>query len=175
MKDRRRFLVRLPRRLTDGEIRLRPLRIFDGPFLRRALRQREVLEANGLREPIDGSWLDVWWWLRKAFVVSYCIEIDSRRSGFAGVYDLLPGQYAEISLTLFDRGKRGQGYGSRVFAMIERSLERQCLVEKVIARVKADNHAAKGFWKGVGFHVEESLNHESVTLMSKNLGNDLSL
>jgi len=161
--------ARIPARVRDGDIRLRPLRIFDGPFMRHAFRQREVFEPNGLSQPIEGSWFDVWWCLRKAFVFSYCIEIDSRRSGFAGFCNLFPGRYAEISLTLFDRRTRGRGYGRRVFAMLERSLQLSSLVETVVARVKEDNQGAVRFWGSVGFGVEESFGREKVILMSKEL------
>jgi len=163
----------LPRRVTDGNIRLRPLRIFDGPFMRQAFREKEVFEPNGMSKPVEGSWFEVWWWLKSVFFFSYCIEIDSHRSGFVGFYSLSPGGYAEIALSLFDGRTRGQGYGRRVFAMLERSLKRHSLVETVVARVKEDNHAAAGFWKGVGFEVEESFSQEGVIVMSKDLDKDL--
>ena len=165
--------ARFPRRVTDGNIRLRPLRIFDGPFMKHAFQEKEVFEANGLSEPVEGSWFDVWWWLRTVFFFSYCIEIDSRRSGFVGFYNFFPGRYAEIALSLFEDRTRGQGYGRRVFAMLERSLKRNALVEKVVARVKEDNHAAAGFWKGIGFEVEVSCPEEGVIVMSKDLNRDL--
>jgi RimJ/RimL family protein N-acetyltransferase len=165
-------LAWIPRRVRDGNIRLRPLRIFDGPFMRDAFRERDVFEPNGLSEPIEGSWFEVWWWLRRAFVFSYCIEIDSRLSGFVGFYKLFPGQYAEVALTLFDRRTRGQGYGRRVLALLERTLERRCRVERVVVRVKEENHGAAGFWKKVGFEAEGPFGQEGVILMSKNLKNN---
>ena len=165
--------VRIPGRVKDGNIRLRPLRIFDGPFLRRAFRQSDVFVPNGLNEPVEGSWFDVWWCLRKAFVFSYCIEIDSRLSGFVGLHDLLPGKHAEISLTLFDRRMRGQGYGRRVLAMLERSLELSSLVDTVVARVKEDNQGAVRFWERVGFGIVGPFGEEGAILMSKNLKNHL--
>lgn len=164
-------LACIPRRLKDGNIRLRPLRILDGPFMRHAFRKREVFEPNGLSKPIDASWFDVWWWLRRVFVLSYCIEIDSRRSGFVGFYNLVPGRYAEIALSLFDRGTRGRGNGTRVFAMLERSLERHGPVETLIARVEEDNEAAVRFWEKVGFEVRESFRQQGVILMSRKVRN----
>jgi RimJ/RimL family protein N-acetyltransferase len=165
--------VRIPGRVKDGNIRLRPLRIFDGPFLRRAFRQSDVFVPNGLNEPVEGSWFDVWWCLRKAFVFSYCIEIDSCLSGFVGLCDLLPGKHAEISLTLFDRRMRGQGYGRRVLAMLERSLDLSSLVDTVVARVKEDNQGAVRFWERAGFGIVRPFGEEGSILMSKNLKNHL--
>ena len=52
MKGRHMVFVRIPGRVEDGNIRLRPLRIFDGPFLRRAFRQSDVFVPNGLNEPV---------------------------------------------------------------------------------------------------------------------------
>ncbi len=163
----------VPRRVTDGNIRLRPLRIFDGPFMRRAFREKEVFEPNGMTRPVEGSWFEVWWWLKHAFSFSYCIEIDSRRSGFVGFYNFSPGRCAEIALALFEKETRGQGYGRRVFAMLERSLKRHSLVNTLLARVKENNPAAAGFWKRVGFEVETSFEEEGILLMSKDLNPDL--
>lgn len=159
----------IPRRMTDGNVRLRPLRIFDGPFMRHAFRERAVFEANGMRQPADGSWFDVWWWLKSVFFFSYCIEIDSRRSGFVGFYNFSPGRYAEIALSLFEGRTRGQGYGRRVFSMLERGLQRHSLVETIVARVREENHTAAGFWKRMGFEVEAFCAEEGVIVMSKNL------
>jgi RimJ/RimL family protein N-acetyltransferase len=161
----------IPRRMKEGNIRLRPLRIFDGPFMRHAFRQREVFEPNGLSEPIERSWFDVWWCLKRAFVFSYCIEIDSRPSGFVGFSNFSPGRYAVIALSLFDRQTRGRGYGTRVFAMLERILERHSLVEKLFARVEEDNQGAARFWEGIGFEIQESFRQEGVILMSREMRN----
>jgi RimJ/RimL family protein N-acetyltransferase len=155
--------ARFPRSMNDHDLRLRPLRIFDGPTMSSGLRDEAILKANGLSEPISSSWLFVWWLIKKTFLITYCIECDSRRIGFVGLHGLRLGESTEISMVLFDSDIRGLGYGSRVFTLLSQNLKKYSIAEKVIARVKVDNYISLSFVRKLGF-VEEGICDNIVTL-----------
>jgi len=157
------FYARFPRSMNDNDLRLRPFRIFDSPFMSNGLRDEVILKANGLSEPISSSWLFVWWWIKKTFLITYCIECDSRRIGFVGLHDLRLGESTEITMVLFDSNIRGLGYGSRVFALLAQNLKKYSIAEKVIAQVKIDNCVSLSFVRKLGF-VEEGISDNIVTL-----------
>ncbi len=157
------FYARFPRSMKDRDLRLRPLRIFDGPFMSRMLREEAILRANGSSNPISSWWWVVWWWMRRSFVLAYCVECDSRRIGFVGLHDLRLGEVVEASMVLFDKDLRGIGYGSRVAALLLESLKRYSIAERVIARVKADNYISLSFVRKLGF-VETTTSDDIVTL-----------
>jgi RimJ/RimL family protein N-acetyltransferase len=143
--------AKIPRYMKDDNLRLRPLRIFDGPFIGEGLRDEVVLKANGLSSPISSSWWVVWWWIKRTFMITYCIECDSRRIGFVGLYDLRLGELAEISVVIFDKNVRRLGYGSKAFTMLSQNLRKCSVVEKVVARVKTDNNISISFLQKLGF------------------------
>jgi RimJ/RimL family protein N-acetyltransferase len=143
--------AKIPRYMKDDNLRLRPLRIFDGPFIGEGLRDEVVLKANGLSSPISSSWWVVWWWIKRTFMITYCIECDSRRIGFVGLYDLRLGELAEISIVIFDKNVRRLGYGSKAFTMLSQNLRKYSVVEKVVARVKTDNNISISFLQKLGF------------------------
>lgn len=145
------FCARIPRHMADDHIRLRLLRIFDGPFLCGGLREKRVSEANGLRKPLSSSWLLVWWWIKRTFILAYCIECDSRRIGFIGLHNLRLGKSAEISLAIFDSTVRHHGYGTRAFRLLAQRLERDSLIERILAQVRIANHSALSFYRKLGF------------------------
>jgi RimJ/RimL family protein N-acetyltransferase len=149
--------------MNDLDLRLRPLRIFDSPFMSNGLRDGVILKDNGLSDPISSSWLFVWWWIRKTFLITYCIECDSRRIGFVGLHDLRLGEVVEASMVLFDKDVRGIGYGSRVAGLLLESLKKYSIAERVIARVKTDNHISLSFVRKLGF-VETTTSDDIVTL-----------
>jgi RimJ/RimL family protein N-acetyltransferase len=157
------FYARFPRSMNDLDLRLRPLRIFDSPFMSNGLRDGVILKDNGLSDPISSSWLFVWWWIRKTFLITYCIECDSRRIGFVGLHDLRLGEVVEASMVLFDKDVRGIGYGSRVAGLLLESLKKYSIAERVIARVKTDNHISLSFVRKLGF-VETTTSDDIVTL-----------
>ena len=157
------FYARLPRSMNDHDLRLRPLRVFDSSFMSNGLRDEAILKANGLSEPVSSSWLFVWWWIKKTFLITYCIECDSRRIGFVGLHDLRLGESTEITMVLFDSNIRGLGYGSRVFALLAQNLKKYSIAEKVIAQVKIDNCVSLSFVRKLGF-VEEGISDNIVTL-----------
>jgi RimJ/RimL family protein N-acetyltransferase len=149
--------------MKDRDLRLRPLRIFDGPFMSRMLREEAILRANGSSNPISSWWWVVWWWMRRRFVLAFCVECDSRRIGFVGLHDLRLGEVVEASMVLFDKDARRLGYGGRVAALLLESLKKYSIAERVIARVKADNYVSLSFVGKLGF-VETSTSDDIVTL-----------
>lgn len=143
---------------------MRPLSIFDGPFIRRELGSTDVLKANGMDGPPSASWLALWWWFRKTYTLPYCIEVGSERIGFLGLFNIDPGESAELSLVIFSGEERRLGYGTTAFRLLTESLRRCILVERIVVRVKADNHAALSFWSKLGFR--ESGNEKDIRIMS---------
>jgi RimJ/RimL family protein N-acetyltransferase len=143
--------AKIPRCMKDDNLRLRPLRIFDGPFIGEGLRDEVVSKANGLSSPISSSWWVVWWWIKRTFVITYCIECDSRRIGFVGLYDLRLGELAEISIAIFDKNVRRLGYGTKAFTMLSQNLRKYSIAKKILVRVKADNGISISFLQKLGF------------------------
>ncbi|HXX57363.1 MAG TPA: GNAT family N-acetyltransferase [Thermodesulfovibrionales bacterium] len=145
------FYGRFPRKMNDAGISLRPLRLRDCPFLQRNLRDADILSADGLELPATRSWVSLWWWLKKTYALSFVIRLDSRRIGFIGICNLMLGESAEMSLVICGRTERHRGYGSRAFSLIEENLNRHHLTEKILVRVRRDNHEALSFWRKCGF------------------------
>jgi RimJ/RimL family protein N-acetyltransferase len=130
---------------------MRPLSIFDGPFIRGALGNNDVLKANGMDGLPSDSWLALWWWFKKTYSLPYCIEAGSKRIGFLGLFNIDPGESAELSIVIFSGEERRLGYGTTAFKLLTESLRRGMLVKRILVRVKADNHAALSFWSKLGF------------------------
>jgi RimJ/RimL family protein N-acetyltransferase len=144
--------------MKDDNLRLRPLRIFDGHFIHKALKDEIGLKANGLSRLTDSSWFSVWWWIKKTYSYAFCIELDSRPIGFIGLYKLILGKSANISLVIFDETFRRQGYGTRSFKLFAQSLRRHSVMKKIFITVRTDNHRALSFWKKLGFSETSVLN-----------------
>lgn len=157
------FFLKIPGYMEDGNLRLRPLRISDGPFILRGLNDGAILKANGLSRPIVSSWFFVWWWMKKTFTPAYFIECDSKRIGFIGLYNLMIGKSAEMSLIIFDKHNRRIGYGTRAFNICAQSMQRHSVVKEILVNVKADNHSAVSFWRKLGF-VESDIINGLITL-----------
>jgi RimJ/RimL family protein N-acetyltransferase len=145
------FYARIPARMGEGSVRLRPLRISDGAFLESGFNEEENLRANGLSSPVSASGTAIRRWLKKTYDLAWCIEIESRPAGFAGIYRLRPGESAEASLMVFDKTLRNRGYGRRVFRMVAETLAVRTGLKQLTVRVRKDNRAALSFWKGIGF------------------------
>jgi RimJ/RimL family protein N-acetyltransferase len=161
------FYARVPRYMTTPPIRLRPVRILDGPFLSEGFKREDFLLANNLKKPIHSSWFPIWWWIKRTFVCAYCILIDSRKIGFIGLYNLKFRKSVEISLFIFERQMRHLGYGSEILNLLTKNFRKFSFVDKIIARIKLDNRLALYFFKKNGFK-ELSTNGFIVT-MSLNL------
>ncbi len=153
--SRRFILLRIPRCLASDELRLRPMRILDGPSVSRGLRSGDLPEANGLNSSLSGSWFNDWWWLKKTYAVLYCIEVDSKCIGLLGLCNIDPGKRAEAGLVIFDRKYRRSGYGTKAFRLFLDSLRRAHLVRTIFVRVREDNKAAHSFWAKLGFREVE--------------------
>jgi RimJ/RimL family protein N-acetyltransferase len=145
------FFTIIPGYLKDKEVTLRPVRLSDGPFMADGLRDRDMLETNGLKEPIRASWFFVWWWIKKTYRYSYCIECGPRRIGFIGLFNLKPDRAAEVSLAIFESAFRRNGYGTRAFRLFMCGLKGHPGIEKIIVRVRRDNQSAYSFWRSLGF------------------------
>ena len=145
------FYVKGLRHMRDDNLKLRPLKISDGHLISSGLRDKMVLKANGLSKPVDSSWFFVRWWIKKTYSFFFCIELDSRLIGFIGLYNLMPGKSAEISLVIFDKTFRRRGYGTRAFKLLALCAQRYSLVKEIGAKVKTDNHGALSFWEKLGF------------------------
>lgn len=145
------LIVKMPGYIKDENFRLRPLRVFDVLFIKNGLMDEIILKASELREPINSSWFSFWWRIKKTFIPAYCIEYDSKRIGFIGLYNLMIGKSAEVSLVIFDKNNRRMGYGSRAFKLFTQGIQRHSVIEKIVAKVKKDNHIARSFWRKLGF------------------------
>lgn len=149
------FCFKIPRYMHDDRVRLRPLRISDIQFMYSKLQDKDLLSAIGLPRPFTGSWIYLWWWLRKTLMFRYAIEADSRLVGFMGLYHVLPGNSTELTLVVTDEKIRRLGYGSSAFILIARALERYSSIEKLIVKVKPGNEAARSFWSKLGFEKQD--------------------
>lgn len=141
----------VPGYLSEEKLRLRPVRLSDGPFMKNGFGEKDVLEANGSGRQMSASWFFVWWWIKKTYVYSYCIDLDSRPIGFIGLYNLRPDKSADISLAIFDSVLRRNGYGTRAFRLFAKSLQRHPALERIFVSVQAENYAARSFWRHLGF------------------------
>jgi len=150
--------IKVTRSMKDDNLKLRPFRIFDGHFIHKGLKDEIGLKTNGLSRLTDSSWFSVWWWIKKTYSYSFCIELDSRPIGFIGLYNLALGKSADISLVIFDETFRRQGYGTRSFKLFVQSLRIHSVMKKVFITVKTDNHRALSFWKKLGFSETSMLN-----------------
>jgi GNAT superfamily N-acetyltransferase len=163
----RMFYMRIPRYMTTPPIRLRPARVWDGPFLREVFKREDFLLANNLKKPIYSSWLLVWWWIKRTFLCTYCILVDSRRIGFIGLYNLKFRKSIEISLFIFEKHMRHLGYGSKALNLLAQNLKRFSFVDEIIARVGLDNCVALSFCQKNGF--KELYTEDHIITMSINL------
>lgn len=161
------FYARIPRYMTTPSIRLRPVRIWDGPFLMEGFRREDLLLVNNLKRPICSSWLPVWWWMKQSFICTYCILIDSERIGFIGLYNLKFRKSVEISLFIFEKHMRHLGYGSKALNLLAQNFRKFSFVNEIIVRVKLDNCVALSFCQKNGFK-ELSTDGYTIT-MSTNL------
>ncbi|MBS1112503.1 MAG: Acetyltransferase domain [Nitrospirae bacterium] len=152
------FYVNVSISMKDDNLKLRPLRIFDGPFIHRGLKDEIGLRTNRLSRQTDSSWFSVWWWIKKTYRYSFCIEVDSKPIGFIGLYNVAHFKSADISLVIFDETLRRQGYGTRSFKLFVQSLRRQSVMKKIFITVKTDNHRALSFWKKLGFSETRMIN-----------------
>ena len=151
-------MIKVTISMRDDNLKLRPLRIFDGHFVHRGLKNEIGLRTNGLSRLTDSPWFSVWWWIKKTYSYSFCIELDSRPIGFIGLYNLALGESADISLVIFDETFRRQGYGTRSFKLLSQSLRKHSVMKKIFIGVKTDNQRALSFWKKLGFSETSMVN-----------------
>jgi len=157
------FYTRFPGYMTDDVIHLRSMKISDGPYLRKQLAGTEALSYTELSRPISASWFHVWLKMKKIFNFAYLIVVDARPVGFIGLCNLVAGQSAEMSLVIFDREQRRQGFGRRAFHLLAKNLQTYFTVKNVFVRYKNDNADARSFWSGCGFQ-EECRQNDLITM-----------
>ncbi len=143
------LFYRIPRTMADGGLRLRPVRIFDASFITEGFLEEGISPYRNIR-PLP-LWLSLWWWTRKTFLPAYCIEYDTERIGFMGLYNLRPGESAWLSLVIFVKEMRRHGYGRRAFHLLLQSLKRYSVVKRLYVEVRGDNRGALSFWRRMGF------------------------
>ncbi|MDA8433257.1 MAG: GNAT family N-acetyltransferase [Nitrospiraceae bacterium] len=145
-------IAKIPTRLRKGDLALRPLRIWDGPFLARMMSQEDILRSCGTEGRPGTSWFALYRRLRSFFFLSYCIEYASEKVGLAGLYNLQPDKSAEMSLVISKASCRRIGLGTKVFRLLADGLEGAPFLERVVVSVRTDNVAAQSFWTKLGFH-----------------------
>jgi RimJ/RimL family protein N-acetyltransferase len=136
----RRAFAKLPRRIEEGGLSLRPAGPADLTFL---------ASLWGRRVGRLSSWR-LWWWVKRNFAPAYLIEWRSRRVGFLGLYDLELGDHASVSLYLHVEARR-LGLGSRSLDLLRCHLGRECLVNQLTAEVAPENTASLAFLRKLGF------------------------
>lgn len=148
------LIATIPRYIKNESLRLRPLRITDGPFIARSLRDDDIVRAS--ERPPDMPWFPLYLRIKHLFSCSYCIEHDSKRLGLIGIFDLLPEGYVEMSLTIFEAAARGKGFGTMAFRLLGGVLAKHPFIEHVTVSVRRENLSALKFWTGLGFSEFES-------------------
>ncbi len=159
--------AKFPGCIKDDNLRLKSMKISDGAFVSRGLRNKAVLKATGLNKSISASWLSIWWWFKRTYNCSFCIELKSMPIGFIGLYNMKPGESADISLVIFDEKFRRHGYGSKAFRLLVQSLQRLSVAGKILVKVRTDNYMALSFWRKSGF--EETGISDGIIAMSMDL------
>ncbi|NOY64236.1 MAG: GNAT family N-acetyltransferase [Nitrospirae bacterium] len=152
------LFYKIPRIMVDGSLMLRPLRILDASFLTRGFKNEGILLINLRNRSLIPLWLSTWWWTKRTFLPAYCIVQDSKRIGFIGLYNLILGESAEVSLAIFEKDQRRRGYGTRAFNLLLHNLQRYSVVKRIFVKVRRDNRSALFFWKRLGFRGVENYN-----------------
>jgi ribosomal protein S18 acetylase RimI-like enzyme len=145
------LIAKVPRYIREGDLLLRPLRIWDGPFLGRMLNRGDILAACGLSRPFETSWFSLYRRLKAIFPLVYRIEYASDTIGFIGLYNLRTDKTAEMSLMIFEASRRRTGFGTAAFRLLSSVLEKNRLVKKWVVSVRRDNAPASAFWTKLGF------------------------
>jgi RimJ/RimL family protein N-acetyltransferase len=145
------LIAHLPAYIEDRDLRLRRLRISDGPFISKLLQHDDILISSGTDTHRRTPWPLLYWWLRRTFLIAYCIEHRARTIGFVGLYNIVSGESAEISLVIFDPLSRRRGFGTRAFQLLCGNSFTISLEDTLIAKARRDNEPARAFWTSLGF------------------------
>ncbi len=157
-------IAKAPRLLQEGRLTLRPLRIWDGPSISRALMSEDLLKCCGLTRPLDITWPFFYRRLRAMYPLAYCIECASETVGFIGLYNIRPDKSAEMSLMVFSLLHRRAGLGTTAFRLLTSALERNRLVTRWVVSVLKDNIPAYSFWKKLGFEEVQHADDKTVRM-----------
>lgn len=145
------LIAKVPRYMRDGNLMLRPMRIWDGPFLAGRLMRNDILRSCGIQSRPEISWFTLYRYLRRLFFVSYCIEYSSEIVGFSGLYNLRADKSAEMSLMIFNDSRRRTGLGTKALRLLSRGFASSPFVERILVSVRTENSAALAFWAKLGF------------------------
>ena len=145
------LIAKVPRTIHKGDLTLRPLRVWDGPFLSRMLMKDDILRSCGLSRPLEMPWFSFYRRLKAMFPLAYRIEYASEAIGFIGLCNLRPDQSAEMSLMIFKYSCRRMGLGTTAFRLLSAALEGNHLVRRWVVSVRRDNAPAYAFWRKLGF------------------------
>jgi RimJ/RimL family protein N-acetyltransferase len=155
--------ARIPYTMRNNNIRLKRLRFSDIPFLGEWLKHQEISISQKFHKIKFLSWLHVWWWITKTFALIYCIECDSLRIGFIGLYNLKLGKSAEMTLVIFKIENRRRGYGSSAFGLLAQYLKDHHIINKIIVRTEIGNVISLTFWQKLGFR-KVHISHDIATM-----------
>jgi ribosomal protein S18 acetylase RimI-like enzyme len=145
------FVCRMPGIMTDGAVKLMPLKIYNVRLLLSGLNRQDILKANAVSS-LTACPVSLWWWIKKTFDLSRIIEHDGAVIGFIGLYDLRVNTSAKMSLVIFDREQRNRGYGSRAFHILTGQIMTSLHLQKIFVEVEKDNISGLAFWRRCGFH-----------------------
>jgi RimJ/RimL family protein N-acetyltransferase len=147
-------IARLPKCMCDGTIELKALRISDGPFLGKMLRDGRLADLMGLKASPCAHWLFLWLLIRKHYCFAYSIRLSREPVGFIGLHDLKFGISARLGMVIPHEAARRRGYGTRALALLVRNLVAYAVVERVVAEIGAGNTGALCFARKMGFSEE---------------------
>jgi RimJ/RimL family protein N-acetyltransferase len=149
--------ARLEGRIAGRDLMIRLYQFGDLPALRRLFKPEVFSAASGSRVNAFGSSASLWGWVRRTFQVFYVIEVDKRERrgmiGFAGIYNMDPGNSLWVSLVIFDPKDRRRGYGTRALELLLSSFQKDHVVKRVCGEVLASNTGSLRFLKKLGFDV----------------------
>jgi diamine N-acetyltransferase len=164
-------VIRFKRKITGEQLTLRLLRVKDLLILRSTFRPELLPEAGsaGLESFRSPGYL--WRRLRSVFQALYMIERKGAyvRSvmGFIGLYDLLIGRRASLSVVLFDPRDRRKGYGRECVGLLVDFLEKTQIVKQVYVEVLRGNFPSLTFFQNMGFKIQAT--RSDYLLMAKKL------
>jgi RimJ/RimL family protein N-acetyltransferase len=169
-------VARFPLSIRNETVTLRRSRFRDLFRLFAFFTPELLLQMNGrMSEPDPKAFrsvLSFYRWLRATFQLVYIIEtqkISGVRTilGFVGLYDVELGQRLYLTIAIFTRENRQQGYGRQALELLLQSLRETGLVKTVSMEVLRTNLPSLSLCNKLGFVVR--YRNETTTLFEKQL------
>lgn len=150
-------IVRFKLRLTCGDLTLRRYRFRDTSRFYRLFR-REFPQAGhsgtARQRPLHDKLLFCLW-LHRTFQWVYIITRQTHRNeqilGFIGVYDLVSGRRAKLSIMIFDPLNRGLGYGTQALRTLLADFRRRAVLKSIRVRISRRNSRSLALFHKLGF------------------------